>query len=95
MHGIQYGVANLPKTSSDSAREACIAKDLAFHASLRLGSLSGDLSRRSIAVRWAAGLLGDECVVNLTTLIPGAIGRFMRLAYSLPTSNISNNVVCC
>ena len=58
MHGIQYGVANLPKTSSDSAREACIAKDLAFHASLRLGSLSGDLSRRSIAVRWAAGLLG-------------------------------------
>ena len=39
VHGIQCGVANPPKTSSDSAWEACVAKDLAFHASPRLGSL--------------------------------------------------------
>jgi hypothetical protein len=32
-------------------------------------------------------------VVNLTALLPGAIGRYMPPTYGLPTSNISNNVV--
>lgn len=72
---------------------ACVAKDLAFHASPRLGSLQGTSRAAQSPWRWGAGLLRDECVVNLTTLIPGAIGRCMRLAYSSPTSNISSKVM--
>jgi hypothetical protein len=70
-----------------------LRKDLAFHASPRLGSLQGTSHAAQSLWRWAAGLLRNECVVNLTTLIPGAIGRYMRMAYSSPTSNTSSNVV--
>jgi len=47
-----------PKKHLDSAWKACVAKDLAFHASPRLGGLQETSRAAQSPWRWASGLLG-------------------------------------